>query len=302
MRHTQLRSFHAVAATESVTAAANQLHVSQPTLTTQIRSLEEDYAVELFVRTGGRMRLTEAGRRLQEITRRLFANEDEARHFLRESRELRTGHLRVGAVGPFHVTEMLVAFHARYPGIAISVSVGNSRSVLRDLVEFRTDVAILAHVEEDERLLIEEYSRDAIVAFGRHDHPLFAKQRAGIAIGELNGEPMIYREAGSNTRRAAEAAMREAGVEPRIVMEIGSREAVREAVLSGVGIGVVSSAEYVPHDDLVARPFLDAEVFNPARVVCMHDRKHARLIEAFLTITRELATERHSKGLRDFAR
>lgn len=297
MRHTQLRSFHAVASAESVTAAANKLHVSQPTLTTQIRSLEEEYAVELFVRSSGGMRLTEAGRRLQDITRRLFADEAEARHFLTESRELRTGHLRVGAVGPFHATEMLVAFHSRYPQIEISVSVGNSKSVLDDLVEFRTDVAVLAHVEDDPRLWVFDYSRDVIVVFARGDHPLFGEDREGIAIGELQGQAMILRERGSNTRRALEEALREAGVQPRIVMEIGSREAVREAVISGVGIAVVSSAEYVPDAGLVALPFRDAEIYNPARVVCMRDRSHSRLIAAFLTVMQDAASRR--RGLRE---
>lgn len=131
MRHTQLRSFHAVAFTESVTAAAHHLNVSQPTLTTQIRSLEEECSVELFFRSGGWMRLTEAGRQLQAITRRLFADEAEAKHFLTESRELRTGHLRVGAVGPFHATEMLVAFHARYPMIEFPFRSAIRRSCCR---------------------------------------------------------------------------------------------------------------------------------------------------------------------------
>lgn len=292
MRHTQLRSFHEVAAAGSVTAAARQLHVSQPTLTTQIRALEEEYSVELFVRTGGRMRLTEAGRQLQQITRRIFAEEADARHFLTESSELRTGHLRVGAVGPFHVTEMLVAFHARYPQMEISVSVGNSHDVLQSLLEFRSDVAILAHVEPDPRLWISQYSKDPIVAFGRRDHPLFERARAGISIHELHDQAMVMREHGSNTRRATEEAMVKAGVTPRIVMEIGSREAVREAVASGVGFGVVSVAEYIGDDRLTYLPVIDAQIYNYARIVCMRDRIHSRLIGAFLAVTKGLRKSR----------
>lgn len=288
MRHTQLRSFHAVAATESVTAAANQLNVSQPTLTTQIRTLEEEYSVELFMRTGGRMRLTDAGRQLQQITRRIFADEADARHFLTESRELRTGQLRVGAVGPFHATEMLVAFHARYPQIEISVSVGNSHVVLQNLLDFQSDVAVLAYVESDPRLWVSQYSRDAIVVFGRRDHPLFAPGRSGVRIAELHGQPLIVREHGSNTRRASDEAMAKAGVAPRIVMEIGSREAVREAVASGVGFGFVSSAEYIADDRITSLPVIDAEIFNFAHIVCVKDRVQSRLISAFLGVASEL--------------
>lgn len=288
MRHTQLRSFHAVATTESVTAAASQLNVSQPTLTTQIRQLEDEYSVELFVRSGGRMRLTDAGRELQQITRRIFADEADARHFLTESRELRTGHLRMSAVGPFHATEMLVAFHARYPGIEISVSVGNSNVVLRNLLEFQADVAVLAYVENDERLWMSQYSEDAIVAFGRRDHPLFAPDRTGISLSELDGQPMVARELGSNTRRASEEAMSAAGVAPKIVMEIGSREAVREAVASGVGFGFVSSAEYITDDRIRSLPIVDAEIFNHAHIACLKDRVQSRMISAFLEVTHGL--------------
>lgn len=288
MRYTQLRSFHAVAETESVTAAANLLNVSQPTLTTQIHQLEEEYSVELFVRTGRNIRLTDAGRQLQQITRRLFANEAEARHFLSESKELRTGHLRVGAVGPFHATELLVAFHARYPKIEISVSVGNSHVVLQNLLDFQSDVAVLAYVENDERLWSWQYSRDAIVAFGRKDHPLFAPDRDGIRIAELHGQPMVAREHGSNTRRASDEALAKANVKPKIVMEIGSREAVREAVASGVGFGFVSSAEYIGDERIRSLPIVDAEIYNYAHVVCRADRLQSRLISAFLDVTRSL--------------
>jgi aminoethylphosphonate catabolism LysR family transcriptional regulator len=284
MRYTQLRSFHAVAEAGSVTAAAAVLHVSQPTLTTQIRALEQHYAVELFVRTGGRLHLTEAGRHLQRLAQRMFSDEAEARHFLLESQELRTGRLRLGAVSPFHATAMLIAFHARYPGIEISVSVGNSKSVLQDLLEFRTDVAILAYAESDDRLWVSQYSKDPIVAFAHKDHPLFRPERTGIRIAELHGEAMVAREVGSNTRRATEAAMVQAGVRPHIVMEIGSREAVREAVASGVGIGVVSNAEHMPDPRTRWLPFLDVEIYNYAHIVCLQDRRNSRMIGAFIDI------------------
>lgn len=288
MRYTQLRSFHAVAETGSVTAAANHLNVSQPTLTTQIRQLEAEYAIELFVRTGRRILLTEAGRQLQQITRRMLADEADARHFLTESRELRTGRLKVGAVGPFHATEMLVAFHARYPDIEISVSIGNSNVVLRNLLEFQSDVAVLAYVESDERLWYSQYSRDEIVVFGRRDHPLFAPDRKSVRITELDGRRMVAREHGSNTRRASDEAMAKANVRPKIVMEIGSREAVREAVASGVGFGFVSNAEYIGDDRIRRLPIADAEIFNYAHVVCRKDRSQSRLISAFLEVTHAL--------------
>jgi DNA-binding transcriptional LysR family regulator len=82
-----------------------------------------------------------------------------------ETKELTTGHLRVGAVGPYHVTEMLAAFNARYPRIDVSVTIGNSRDVVRGLLDYRIDVAVLTHIDKDPRLLAIPYSRDLVVVF-----------------------------------------------------------------------------------------------------------------------------------------
>ena len=106
------------------------------------------------------------------ITTRLFAEEDEAVAFLEQSRELRTGQLSIGAVGPYHVTEMLAAFNRAYPGIELAVKLGNSTEVLDDLLDYRSDVAVLAHIDEDDRLLTIPYRRHPVAVFVRRDHRL----------------------------------------------------------------------------------------------------------------------------------
>jgi aminoethylphosphonate catabolism LysR family transcriptional regulator len=286
MRHTQLRSFHAVAQSGSFTAAARELGVSQPTITTQVRSLENEFGIELFVRRGRRIELTEAGGGLLDITRRLFADEKEAADYLNESRELKTGHLRVGAVGPYHVTDMLAAFNARYPGLYVSVTVGNSRQTVADLLDYRTDVAVLAHVDPDPRLVAIPYRRHRVVVMCPADHA-FARRR-GVRIREMTGQRLIVREAGSTTRRAFDQAMREAGIEARIVMEIGSRESIREAVAKGIGLGVVSEAEFIPDPRIRALPVTDAAIYTYAHVVHLRERQNARLVRAFLGVLKGL--------------
>jgi aminoethylphosphonate catabolism LysR family transcriptional regulator len=280
MRHTQLRSFHAVARSGSFTAAARELRVSQPTVTTQVKGLEREFGVELFVRRGRRIELTEAGRGLLDITRRLFSQEKEAADFLNESRELKTGHLRVGAVGPYHVTDMLAAFNARYPEIYVSVTIGNSRDTVRDLLDYRTDVAVLAHIDPDPRLITIPYRRHRVVVFAHRRHQLARKR--SLRIQELEGQRLIVREAGSTTRRAFEAALQKAAVTPKVVMEIGSRESIREAVAKGIGLGVVSEAEFIPDPRIRALPVTNAEIFTHAHVVYLKERQNARLLRAFL--------------------
>jgi aminoethylphosphonate catabolism LysR family transcriptional regulator len=288
MRHTQLRAFHAVAQRLSFTAAARELNVSQPTITTQVKSLETEFGIELFVRRGRRIELTETGSGLLDITRRLFADEKDASDYLNEARGLETGHLRVGAVGPYHVTDMLAAFNARHPGLYVSVTVGNSRDTVRDLLDYRTDVAVLAHVDPDPRLIAIPYRRHRVVVFCPADHP-FARRR-GIRARDMEGQRLIVREAGSTTRRAFDQAMRAADTRPRVVMEIGSRESIREAVAKGIGLGVVSEAEFIPDSRIRAVPVIDAEIYTYAHVVYLRERQKARLVRAFLDVLDGLLT------------
>jgi LysR family transcriptional regulator, low CO2-responsive transcriptional regulator len=292
MRLLHLRSFHAVAAAGGFVAGAAKLNVSQPTLTAQVANLECEFGVELFYRRNRRTELTPAGRELFAITMRMFAEEQEAREFLTESKGLKTGKLRIGAVGPFHVTEMLAAFNRHYPGIQLSVSIGNSWAVQQELLDYKSDVAVLAHIDDDERLLTIPYRRHPIVAFVRTDHRLAGRRM--IRLSDLNGERVIVRETGSTTRRAFEAAARAQGVEPEIVMEIGSREAIREAVIRGLGMSYVSEAEFIPDPSLVAITISDAEIYTYAHVAVLAARRNSRVIAAFLEIVR--ATKEFADG------
>jgi len=285
MRYSRLRSFHAVACAGGFNAAAAQFHISQPTLTAQVGSLEEEYDVELFVRRGRRRELSDAGRQLLAITTRLFAEESEAQAFLEQSRELKTGRLSISAVGPFHVTDMLAAFNRAFPGIELAVKIGNSTEVLDDLFEYKCDVAVLAYIDEDDRLLSIPYRRHPVAVFLREDHRL--ARRESIEIAELEGEPMIIREGGSTTRRAFEQALHAARTKPRTVMEIGSREAIREAVIRGLGISYVSVAEFVPDPRLRLIPISNAEIYTYAHVVVLKQRETSRIVGAFLDIVRQ---------------
>lgn len=270
-------------------AGAERLNVSQPTLTAQIAALEQEFSVELFYRRNRRSELTPTGRDLFAITKRLFAEEQEAREFLNSSKGLRTGRLRVGAVGPYHVTEMLAVFGQRYPGIQINVSIGNSWDVQRELLAYETDVAVLAHIDADKRLLTIPYRRHPVVMFTNRDHRFAG--RTEISLRELEGERVIARETGSTTRRAFENALREAGVTLPSSIEIGGREAIREAVIRGLGIGYVSEAEFIPDPSLQTLTIADREVFTLAQVAFLRERRESRVIRAFSDVVAGILAE-----------
>lgn len=279
MRLTQLRSFYAVARMGSFTKAAEQLHVSQPTITTQVRFLEESYQVELFHRSGRRVQLTPLGEQLMRLAQQIFGLEADAVSLLADAGELRTGDLRVAAVGPYHVTQMLADFNARYPDIKVNVSTGNSQDVLDRLLDYRADVGVLAQLVEDPRFLSVPFGRHPVGIFTARSHR-FARRRS-IQLAELQGERMILREQGSTTRKALELALNDAGVEVKPVMEISSREMIREAVSQGMGIAAVSSVEYVPGPGLHLVGISDAQIFTYAHILCLAERRSMRMVKAF---------------------
>lgn len=233
MRLTHLRSFYAVGRYGSVTATAEALHVSQPTVTTQVRALEESYGVELL-----------------------------------------------------HAIEIVAAFHQRYPGLNVSVRLGNSEDTVRDLLAYQTDVAVLAQYDADPKLYYVPWRRHPLVIIVPASHRL--ARRKSIRIEDLRDEQMIMREPGSTTRKALEAAMRAHRILPRYSLEIGRREAVREAVILGLGIAAVSEREHIGDPRLRKLAIQDEDVYTHAHVVCLEERRGARLVEAFLDVVRQM--------------
>jgi aminoethylphosphonate catabolism LysR family transcriptional regulator len=278
--HAQLRAFHAVATAGSFTEAARVLGVSQPAVSMQVRSLEEAYGVELLARGRGGVEPTELGSALLDATRPIFALASEAAELLRQASALLSGHLRVGADAPFLVVPLLAAFRREHPQVTLSLSLGNSSEVLRGLLDGHTDVAALSDRIEDPRLFAVPAARSRQVVVVAEGHPWAT--RRGVRLRDLAGAPMVMREEGSVTRRAIEAALARAGVVPDVVMELGSREAIQEAVAAGIGVGVVIEAERGHDARLVALPLLDAAIEHVAYVVCLQERRRLRAVRAFL--------------------
>ena len=284
--YTQIRSFHAVASAGGFTAASKVLHVGQPTITAQVQALESFYGVELFHRRGRRVELTETGIELYSVTQRMEILEKESQEVLQAAGGFKSGHLRIGAVGPFHVTEMLAVFHERFPHLEITVTVRNSQEIIESLLSFEVDLAVLSQTDEDRRLLAIPFCQEPLVVFVHAEHSW--AERKELRIEELEGQPVILRESGSTTRRAFEKALTKAGVKISPVMEIGSREAVWLAVSRGLGIGVVSDEEFMWHPDLRKLTLVNADVHTTAHVVCLKERRNSRMIHSFLQIVEEL--------------
>ncbi|QXZ11158.1 LysR family transcriptional regulator [Comamonas sp. Y33R10-2] len=280
MSTARYRAFIAVAKHGSLSAAARALGVSQPTISSQITTLERQSKIELFYRQGYRMSLTGAGQKLLAIAEKLVAIESEADFFLRDSGKLNQGELKIGAVGPFHVIEMVASYRACHPNMQLSIRMGNSQQVLHDLEHYVTDVAVLAGLYERPEFEAREYARHAIILFVNKNHA-FA-QRRQIDIQDLNGQCLLLREQGSTTRAAIEKILSEAGVKPQLGLEIGSREAIREAVIRGLGIGAVSEAEFIADPNLTPVRIAGDPAHTTTYVYCMKERSDSLLVQSFM--------------------
>jgi len=278
----QLRCFHAVATEGSFTLAAKALGVGQPGITTHVKALEDYYAVELFCRHGNHVEPTELGRALLGLTRQIFSHETEAVELLTEAGGFKIGYLKIGAIGPHQVTQLILAFGQAYPDVELSVSLGNSQEIANRVLDFRDDLGIVPHSKEDPRFYSIPYSRNRIVLLVRRDHPW--GKREAVSLKELEGQRLILREVGSATRSAFEKQLVAADVSVRRVLAIGSREAVREAVAAGLGIGIALEDESLPHEQLKPLRISDADIFLQSRVVCLQERRHAPLIKAFFDV------------------
>ncbi len=282
MNHNQLRAFHAVASEGSFTKAAEALHVTQPTLSGQVKGLEEFYGVRLFDRRGRRVAPTALGHELLVLTRRLFSLEAETEHLLSAAQGLRKGHLRVGADAPYHVTAALSAFTQRYPGIQISLTVGNSAELAHDLLEHKLDVAVLANVTGDARFFAKPLRHDRLVAFVAKTHPWARRRR--IDLADLHEQRLVLREQGSATRQVFETAMARRGLVRGEVLDMNSREAVRETVAAGLGVGVVSAGEFSKDSRLAILELAGGDMAMTEYIVCLAERQDLRLVRSFLDL------------------
>lgn len=285
MRYVQLRAFHYVAICGGFSRAAEALFLTQPAISDQVRKLEEQYDVLLFNRHKKQVVLTKQGEQLLEITRRMFDTEQQAHDLLSESRALRSGTLRIVADAAHHLLHILARFRQKYPGIQVSLRAGNTETVVTSLYAYEADLGVLGQIPEGRDFNILKLNSTPIVAFVAADHPIAGRRTIGL--GELAKLPLVMRERGSKTRQKLEETAAAAGVELKPAVEAEGREAVREIVASGGGVGFVSGAEFGQDNRLVEVAIDAPEMLMDEALICLRERAGGKLVRAFLDIARE---------------
>jgi LysR family transcriptional regulator, low CO2-responsive transcriptional regulator len=286
MRYVQLRAFHHVAIHGGFSRAAEALCLTQPAISDQVRKLEEEYDVLLFDRRKKQITVTDFGRKLLEITHRMFEVEHQASELLSESRVLGAGTLRVMADSAHHLHPILGPFRAKYPGVFISVKTGNTEEIVSKLLSYEADVGILGEVPTNREFNIVKLSSTPIIAFAAKGNIL--ESAASVSLAQLAELPLVLRERGSKTRSKFEEIGADAGIELKASIEAEGREAIREIVAGGAGIGIVAEAEFGYDERLFKIPISGCKPLMDEALICLRDRSNSKLVSAFMKMATEL--------------
>jgi len=243
MENFRLKVFRVVARHLNFSRAAEELLLTQPAVTQQIKALEDEYGVPLFDRSGGRITLTPAGMSLLPYAEKLKAISDEAYEVVSSAAGSHAGKLALGAsqtIGQYLLPTLVAAFLRENPRVAITAVSGNTDEMLEALAAHRIQLAMIEGPGLRKDIHLEHFMEDEMVLVVPASHEWADHE---IGIGALNDEPLLIREFGSGSRRVVEAALAKAGLKTKnlkISMELDSTEGLLNAVEAGLGVTFVS--------------------------------------------------------------
>ncbi|WP_438290056.1 LysR family transcriptional regulator [Streptomyces sp. HUAS TT7] len=258
MQFQQLLYFVAVAETRHFTRAAERVHVSQPSLSQQIKALENELGAELFSRARGNIALTDAGEALLPLARRILADADTARIEVQELAQLRRGRVRLGATPSLCtglLPDVLRAFHDRHPGIQLLIEEGGSHDLVRELARGALDLALIVlplPAGSPALTTIELLQEDLVVVSSPAEAP--PGSGSSVRIADLRDAPLVMFRHGYDLRELTVAACRAEGFEPAFTVEGGEMDAVLGFVRAGLGVAVVPSMVAARARDLRVTP------------------------------------------------
>lgn len=257
----QLQVFESVARQRSFTRAAQELHLSQPAVSMQIRQLESAVGLPLFEQLGKKIHLTEAGRVMLQFSRRVDGDLRETEEAIEELKGVEGGRLRIAVATTvnYFAARLLSRFCNRYPGVRVSLDVTNRQAVVRQLEENSVDVVLMGQPPGGLDVEAEPFMDNPLVVIAPPTHPLCGRRR--IPLSALGRETFLIREPGSGTRSAMERFFADKDIAPRISVEMTSNEAIKQSVEAGLGLGLVSYHTVELERDAGRLKILDVQAF-----------------------------------------
>lgn len=236
----QLKVFEATARHGSFTRAAEELFLTQPTVSMQVKQLTKAVGLPLFEQVGKRLFLTEAGRELFSTCQQIFSQLEQLEMKVADLKGMKQGHLRLAVIttAKYFMPKLLGPFCQIYPGIDVSLTVTNHERVIDRLANNQDDLYVMSQLPEHLEINTHPFLDNPLVVVAPTAHPL-AKER-NITLERLAEEPFIMREPGSGTRRAIQNMLDEKNLSVKVRLELGSNEAIKQAIAGGLGVSVLS--------------------------------------------------------------
>jgi len=278
-----LRCFAAVVEGGSISRAAEIMGVSQPTISVTLTGLERACG-SLLLHRRPRLALTDAGQDLLARARLVLGRMDELEETMRQSRDMRRGGIAIGLSTPAHAMPCIATLMTAHPELRVRTRLGNTNGLLEALAACEIEVAIMTLTEAVEGMACTLLVEQRLIACVPASAP-----RASISLQELAEGPLVLREQGSMTRAMMEAAFGAHGLSGRIALEVGSREAAREAVAAGIGISVVLDGEALHDQRLLAVPILGAPITGGVYAVALPESLELPAVRAFIDLGQEAA-------------
>jgi DNA-binding transcriptional LysR family regulator len=233
----QLEVFYLVVKKGSCTKAAEELNVTQPAVTIQVKSLEKSLNLKLIQHFGEKIQLSEAGELLYQYAEKIFDLVSEADEKMRDFKRLMRGTLQIGTTknyARYMMPSLLTTFQARFPDIRVILDEGNSEDMARSVLDMKNEMAFICQINIDRRLKSIFFSSVEFVLVVSPQQRF--SQRGSISFRELNGEPVILREKGSGSRAAILRRFDLYGIRPSVIIEAGSLDFIVGYVKQGKGI------------------------------------------------------------------
>ncbi len=302
----QLKVFEAVARNLSFTRAAEELYTTQPTVSIQLKQLTDIVGQPLLEQIGKKVFLTDAGRELLKVCRDIFEGLSRFDMLISDMKGVKAGRLQLAVIttAKYFVPRLLGMFCQRYPGIDVSLKVDNRERLLQRMTDNQDDLYVLGQPPEHMEVELKPFLENPMVVLAARDHPLAGLKN--IPPQRLTDEPFLMREPGSGTRLATEKFFRERGVKLKVRMELGSNEALKQAVAGGLGIAVLSAHTLALERSADELVILDVEGFPIRRhwyLAYAKDKQLSVVAQAFLEFLHEeskLLSEKYLLGITGF--
>lgn len=280
----QLEVFEAVARHLSYTRAAEELFLTQPAVSMQVKQMEEQLGIALFEQMGKRIFLTDAGREVYQYSRGVAREMDELETAISELKGLSRGKLKIAIVSTaqYVVPHLLGVFCRRYPGVTVSLEVANRETLLYQLAENVVDLAVMGQPPTEMGFDAVAFMQNPLVVIAPPAHPLAQEKQIGLA--RLQNEVFLMRETGSGTRMAMERFFGERGITLKTGMEVSSNEAIKQGVQAGLGLGLVSNHALELELALKRLTVLDVDAFPILRhwyVVHRQGKRFSKIAQVF---------------------